>query len=183
MTLVIPTIPAMPAGYVATTADMNNLAAACTFLLGKPAARVHDGAGGQTIGAANTTIAFNTKDYDTDSMWASGTNTRLTIQTPGWYKFRYGVSSTTGGHVISSKILSTTGPNNPAGSGITSGEHWAGGTVTSATAGGTAGCSGIWPFYLYIGDFLTVRALGEASGNVTDTSVAPSFFSLEFVSI
>lgn len=184
MTLVIPTVPSMPAGYVATLTDFNNLAAACTFLLGKPLVRVHDGAGGTAIGTTNTVIPFSVKDYDTDGMWSSGTNTRLTVQTPGWYKFRYAVVSA-GGHTISTKLLSTTGPNNPLGSGVVSGENWGGYTVTSGTAGtnGTAGGSGIWPYYLYAGDWINVRALADVAGNTTDISVAASFFTMEFVSI
>lgn len=183
MPLTIPVIPSMPAGYVATVADLNALAAACTFLFTKPLVRVHDGAGGLAIGTTITAIAFSVKDYDTDSMWATGANTRLTVQTPGWYKFRYGVTSA-GGHTVITKIKSTSGANNPVGAGVVSTDNWAGYTVTSGNAGtnGSAGCSGIWPFYLYSGDFLNVYAQADVAGNTTDVSVAASFFAMEYVS-
>lgn len=182
MAMTIPVIPSTPAGHIATDGDMNAMAAACTFLLTKPTVRVHDAAGGLAIGTTATTIPFNTKDYDTDGMWATGTNTRLTIQTPGWYKFRYSIA-TAGSHAVNTKMRSTTGPNNPAGSGVTSGDHWGGYTASLATFVGAGGCSGIWPFYLYAGDFLFVVALADAAGNTTNNSVVGSFFSLEFVSV
>jgi hypothetical protein len=180
--MVIPTIPSLPAGHVATADEMNALAYACTFQLTKPAARVHDSLGSTAIGITATTIPFNVKDYDTDSMWSSGANTKLTIQTPGWYKFRVGIA-TTGSHAINTKIRSTTGPNNPAGNGITSGDHWGGYIASGATFVGAAGVSGIWPFYLYSGDFLFVVAIADATGNSTNNTVVGSFFALEFVSV
>jgi hypothetical protein len=182
MAMTIPTVPSLPAGHVATTAEMNALAGACTFLLEKPVARVRDTTGGLAIGTSATTIPFNTKDYDTDGMWSSGANSRLTIQTPGWYKFRYSIA-TTGGHAVNTKMRSTTGANNPSGSGITSGDHWGGYTPSGTTFVGAGGCSGIWPFYLYAGDFLFIVALADTAGNTTNTSVTGSSFALEFVSI
>src|SRR5580765_2726940 len=99
MAMIIPTVPQLPAGHIATVDEMNQLAYACTFLLTKPIARVRDTTGGAAIGTTAAAIAFNTKDTDTDSMWATGANNKLTIQTPGWYKFRYGVA-TAGGHAV-----------------------------------------------------------------------------------
>jgi hypothetical protein len=135
-----------------------------------------------SIGTSATAIAFNTKDYDTDSMWSSGANTRLTIQTPGWYKFRCGITTATSGAVVDTSLRSTTGSNNPAGSGIVSAQHWAGYTVVSGTTVGGGGSSGIWPFYLYAGDFLQVMAQGQTAAT-TDVSVTSSFFGLEMVSV
>jgi hypothetical protein len=182
MAMTIPVVPSLPAGHVATDTEMNSLAAACTFLLGKPTARVHDSLGTLAIGTSATTVPFNVKDYDTDGMWSSGANTRLTIQTPGWYKFRYGIV-TAGGNAVNTKMRSTTGTSNPAGSGITSGDHWPGYTASNTTFVGAAGCSGIWPYYLYAGDFLFVVALADTAGNTTNNTVVGSFFSLEFVSV
>jgi hypothetical protein len=163
---------------------MTQLSAACTFLLGKPLAHVHDGAGAQAIGIATTVISFNTKDFDTDGMWASGTNNRLTVQTPGWYKVRYGVStSAVVGVTMNHSLRATTGPNNPAGNGIVGTQHWAGYNVIPSAGGvGAGGASGIWPFYLYIGDFLQVTSIANATGASTDTTVATSFIDMEFVS-
>jgi hypothetical protein len=161
---------------------MNQLANACTFLLTKPIARVRDTAGGAAITATAAAVAFNTKDTDTDGMWATGANTRLTINTPGWYKFRYAIA-TVGGHAVATKLRSTTGPNNPAGNGIGSGDHWGGYCPSIAAFAGAAGVSGIWPFYLYVGDFLQVFVIADTLGNTFDVSQVGSFFALEFVSI
>jgi hypothetical protein len=182
MAMAIPVVPQLPAGHIATVDEMNQLAYACTFLLTKPVARVRDTAGGATVGTTAAAVAFNTKDTDTDGMWSSGANTRLTIQTPGWYKFRYGIS-TAGGHAVNTKLRSTTGPNNPAGSGIGSGDHWGGYCPSLAAFDGAAGCSGIWPFYLYSGDFLQVFVLADTTGNSLVVAQAGSFFDLEFVSV
>src|SRR5215471_13164509 len=91
MTLVIPTIPSLPAGHVVTSDEMNQLANAATFLLGKPVVHVHDGTGGYAWAAPMA--CWDTKDYDTDGMWSSGAKDRLTVQTSGWYKFWAGLSS------------------------------------------------------------------------------------------
>lgn len=181
MAMTIPTIPSMPAGHIATASDMNQLSAAATFLLNKPAVRVHDAAGGLAIGTSATVIPFNTKDFDTDGMWSSGANTLLTIQTPGRYYLSYGVS-TRGGHTINTKMRSTTGSNNPAGAGVVSGDHWAGFCPSIAAFSAAAGASGIWPFYLYAGDSLSVFALADTTGNTTDVVISGSYLALEWVS-
>jgi len=168
----------MPAGYVATTTDMNNLSACCTFLLGKPMARAHASGTAQTL--TGTACAFATLDFDTDSMWSSGSNTRLTAQTPGWYKVRYGIISTASGANGDAWVRSTTGNNNPGGAGITSAVHWSSSQITFVTSPfGTMSCSGVWPFYMYVGDYWEV--LADA---ITDTTAAlPCYFAAEWVSM
>lgn len=182
MTLVIPALPSLPAGHVVTVAEMNQLSAACTFLLTKPVARVHDGAGAQAIGTGATTVSFNTKDIDTDGMWSAGTTNRLTVQTPGWYKVHYGLSVLGVNGTFNTGLKSTTGSNNPLGAGVVSALQWPGYTVGSATVTTAAGASGVWPFFLYIGDFIQLTAFGNAAGGSTDIGVAPSFLDMEFVS-
>jgi hypothetical protein len=187
MAMTLPTLPNMPAGYVATAADMNNLAYACTFLLTKPVASVQDTNNTQVFTSSPpVALPFNTKNYDTDGMWSSGANNKLTIQTPGWYKFRYTVFATTAGGVtdaFGTYLESTTGANNPAGAGVVSSDHWHGYTDVFSSSGGAAGASGIWPFYLYAGDFLQLFALGLAAALNYTLSNSQSYFQLEYVSL
>lgn len=193
MTMVIPTIPTMPAGYIATGTDMNNLAYCCTFLSTMPIARVRDAAGGQSLSTSSgspTQISFATKDIDTDGMWSAGSPTFLTVQTPGWYKFRYSVAVGTGGSVrVNCHMRSTSGANNPGGAGNNSAALWGAYTYAAASSNNEyAGAAGVWPFYLYSGDQLAVRAYTDNA--VSTVTTAPSsgnnggsFFSLEMVSI
>jgi hypothetical protein len=191
MTMTIPTIPSMPAGYVATSTDMNNLAYCCTFLSTKPISRVRDAAGGQALSTTGSPVIINfaTKDIDTDGMWSSGTPNRLTIATPGWYKFRYAIATGTGTTLrVCGQTISTTGANNPAGSGVVSSPYW--GSYSYSASGNTAyaRAAGIWPFYLYAGDYLQVQ--GFTDNAVSTVTTAPSagnnggsYFGLELVSI
>jgi hypothetical protein len=189
MTMTIPTIPSLPAGYIVTPADLNNLAYCCTFLYTKPIARIRDAAGGQSISTSAISVNFATKDIDTDGMWSSSAPTKLTIQTPGWYKLRYAVAVTTGTtNRVNAQVKSTTGANNPQGSGVVSAAYW--GAYTYAASGNTeyAGASGVWPFYLYAGDSLSVLALTDNGVNTAVTAPSSgnnggSYFSLEYVSI
>lgn len=180
MALTIPTVPDLPAGHVVTAAELNACGAAVTFLLNKPVCRVHDGGTGATINNGTmTSIAWSAQDIDTDSMFAP-TSTDIVIQTPGWYKVRYGVNCTGGTNLISTRVVSFTGPNNPQGSGIQSLAYWGGYCVISTT--GAAGSSGLWPFYLYAGDILNVQAVTNNTGVTMVTTNAASFFAVEYVS-
>lgn len=178
----------MPAGHVATLADMQNLTAAVTFLLNRPMTRVRDATGGVSILTTATTVTFTTADFDTDGMWNSGNPDRLTIQTPGWYRVRYAVTCGTA-MTYSSQVVSVTGANNPRGSGITSSPRWSGyGNTNGGISCRPRGC-GIWPAYLYAGDFLKVQIFGSTTGGTTGTgapgvaTLGGSYFSLEYVSI
>lgn len=188
--MIIPTIPGFPAGYVATAADLNNVAAACTFLLGKPRARVHDSTGGQTLGttqATATAINWSGKDYDNDSTWNAGTPSHLTVQTNGWYRVRYSIQVTsTSGYIGNAFVVATAGPNNPLGNGVVIGKAMFGyadaGPVASVPA--FASASGIYPNYLYAGDTLTVKAWSSNTGDHTSaTSTWPvSSFAILYAS-
>lgn len=184
MTMVIPTLPSLPAGSVATATQMNQLSTACTFLLTKPIVRVHDAAGSLAITGSATAVPFNTSDFDTDGMWSSGSNTILTVQTPGWYKVAYGISFAGATNPVNTYIAGTTGPNNPGGSGNSIGHFWAGysnGIV--ASPGGACGGSGVFPFYLYAGDKIQVNILSNTTGDTLSVSVSDSFFQAEYVSV
>ena len=188
--MTIPTIPSLPAGYVAQLADLQNLAAAATFALNKPIMYAVDNTGGMAITTSWLSISFTTTFYDPDGIWAAGSPKRLTIQTPGWYKLSYGVNVGSVGGVFNSAVRSTTGSNNPQGSGVTSNYAWGGYADVSSGNIGYCGATGDWPYYLYQGDYLQVFVKAAAAGASTGTS-APgtginnggTFVQLELVSI
>ncbi len=182
MAMTIPTIPVLPAGYVAQVADMNNLSSMATFLLTKPMARVHDGVGTGTLTAnASTVTTYSVKDFDTDGMWNVSSPTRLTIQTPGWYRVRYGVCITTASLVSNTYAIITTGANNPAGSGVIT-NCWPGSCYGGAAATlHQVNVSGILPAYLYALDWISVSTYMNAAATYGLATV-PSFLALEFVS-
>jgi hypothetical protein len=186
MTMTIPTIPTLPAGYIVTATDMNNLSAGATFLLNKPLTRVHDAAGTQAVTATAAAIAFNTVDMDTDTMWSSGSNTKLTVQTPGFYKISYladalGASSSA---PMNTYVQVITGANNPLGSGVSMPFCW-GGYGSAGVALSNRVCahaSGIIPWYMYIGDTTSIMVKASATGMTLNTSF-DSYCCMELVSI
>jgi hypothetical protein len=178
MTMTIPVIPKLPAGYVVQQADMANLAYACQFLLYKPISRVHQATAGQSLSAGGTIILWDTVDFDPDGMWSTANKDRLTIQTPGFYRVRYMVA--TGGVSANAYAQCTTGPNNPAGSGNAS-PYWPSYGYGNGTA--LLGAAGDIPQYLYPGDYIRVECVPNSSGNSTSTYYEQSYLSLELVSI
>lgn len=186
--MVIPTIPYLPAGYVVQLADLQNLAAAATFALSKPAVYAVDNTGGQAITTSFLAIGFTATFINSDTMWISGSPKRFTVQTPGWYKISYAVNVGSTGGVFNSAVRATTGANNPQGSGVNSNYYWGACTDVSSGSVGYAGASGDWPLYLYQGDFLQVFIQAAASGASTGTAGnggnnTGSFFAAELVSI
>jgi hypothetical protein len=191
MSLTIPVIPRLDAGHIVTLSDMQALSSAATFLLAKPIVLIEQVANPQAIGTSATTLnnwSGAGVIYDTDSMWNSGTSSRLTAQTPGWYRVAYAVNCSTAGGTYNTNLKSTTGANNPAGAGVTA-THWAGYcNVTAASNPGYAGASGLWPAYFYVGDYLQVQMQAAAAGTSTgltgpgSATNGGSFFSMEWVS-
>lgn len=191
MTMTVPSIPSLPAGHIVTLSDMQALSSAATFLLTKPIVLIEQVASAQSIGTSPATLNNFTSAgviYDTDGMWASANPSRLTVQTPGWYRASYAVNCGTVGGTYNTNLKSTTGSNNPAGAGVIA-AHWGGYSTTVATSiPGYAGASGLWPAYLYAGDFLQIQMQAAATGSSTGlTGVGGSnnpgsFFSMEWVS-
>jgi hypothetical protein len=185
VTMTIPTIPTMPAGYIAQAADMNNLAYAVQFLLGKPISRVYDTTGTQAITTASVLVTWGAASFDPDGMWSSGTPTVLTVQTPGFYNMDYCVQGAASPTInMNTGLLVTTGPNNPAGSGISTPAYpgYGGGSQTGGQrCSGHA--SGVIPWYLYIGDTVGVNVVAGSAGMTLSTGVTPSFLALELVSV
>lgn len=185
MTLVLPAIQDIPAGHIATATDLNQISTAAAFMLNKPIALVTDSVGGQAIGTTyppTADISFGAKTFDTDGMWSSGTPTRLTAQTPGFYRFYYSVSSQSAGGPLHGGLWVTTGSNNPAGSGVVLGPFWGTFSAAGTTVGTTTSGMGIVPFYLYQGDWVHVRAYA-ASGTMTTNTINASHLGLEWMSI
>lgn len=182
MTLAIPTVPRLPAGYIVQQADLNNIAQAVTFLTTKPIARVQSNALGTAISTSRIDIPWDTMLFDTDGMWNAGNPTRLTVNTPGWFKVRYAVSCTSTSTVTNFGVQSVSGASNPGGPGNVSAVYWGSDSVGATGGDHPAGGGGVWPFYLWAGDYLKVTGLGSGADAVTIT--APfSFFSVEYISI
>jgi hypothetical protein len=177
MTMTIPVIPVLPAGYVVQPADLENLAYACQFLLYKPLTRVHQATPGQSLSTSGTIITWDTKDFDTDGMYSSSATDRLTIQTPGYYRVRYMVANN--GYSATAWAQVNRGPNNPAGSGALS--YWPSYNIGSTTA--MMGAAGDLPVYMYALDYVRVNCSPNSSGGATDTTYEPSYLALELVSV
>lgn len=187
MTMTIPTIPAMPAGYIATAADMNALAYAVQFLLTKPIARAVDTAGSQAVTTGDTAVTFGAASFDTDGMWSAGQPTRLTVATAGFYKISYCVQASVASGVTincNTHATVTTGANNPAGAGVATQVY--GGYGGGSAAGGLRvgpHASGVLPFYMYALDYVTVSVVAAAAGLTLSISAFPSFMTMEYVSV
>ena len=168
MTMTLPTLPSIPAGSVATAEQLNAIGAACNFLLAKPIALVQDTVGGALLTTGGTTVTYTTPALiDPDGMWSASNTDRLTVQTPGWYRLAYmvNVNSTTG-DASNAAAYSVTGPNNPQGSGHTSGAYWA---SYCDFYPGALQSRGVWPFYLYPGDYIHVIAYCATGDTGTST--------------
>lgn len=192
MAMTIPAIPSLPAGHVVTVADMQSLANAATFLLNKPIVLVEQVAGPQAIGTSLGAFTGFTSAgliYDTDGMWNSANPGQLTVQTPGWYKVRYSVNFGTASGTFNAAVRSTTGSNNPAGPGVQSGNYWGSYSVSPGTGQPIyGGAQGVWPAYLYAGDYLQIFMKAASAGSSTGLT-APgtgtnggTWFAAEFVS-
>jgi hypothetical protein len=185
--LAIPTIPAVPVGTIATAQQMNELVYCCEFLYTKPMTKVIDEAGGEPIETEGSFgyVSYTTALYDVDGQWNPGTPAFLTIQTPGWYKVRYGVSLSQGDSGgVSAAVRSLSGPNNPQGSGVASSSYWGSSLLCSSGMMNALGASGLFPFYLYTGDQLRVLVYASQTGNTTvGSSQYGSYFSTEYVSV
>lgn len=160
----VPVVPTFTAGSAPTAATLNQLGYAVSFLLQPPKAvlqqtNVAPVSGGQSIPVTTATaIIWTVAISNSDSAWSSGSPTRLTAQTPGYYLFEATWQSTAeltasyrGGY-----FQVTTGANNPGGPGLTTpfGASRVA-NVTSATGLNytAVGSAMISPF-LYLADYV-----------------------------
>jgi len=90
----LPTLSQWDAGMEHDEDAFNEVSYALSFLLNPPEIVVKQTAA-QSIASGTTNlvaITFDTLTKDNDSMWAAGTPTIVTVQTPGWYEIEYAVS-------------------------------------------------------------------------------------------
>jgi hypothetical protein len=193
MSMTIPTLPSITAGYIVTPDDLNAIGSAAYFLLNKPMALIKQISAGQVISSSGTYISYGTSTnvimFDTDGMYSTANGDRLTIQTPGWYKVSYTVTlKSTTNLASNAAVYSTSGPNNPIGSGVTSSAFWA--SYVNYYPGAAAS-RGLWPFYLYEGDYIRVQAFAASGDSGLKTNASDvqgnagmgSLLGLEYVGV
>ena len=170
-----PKVPAIFAGQVVTSAQMNALSAVATFLFGKPSAYVQASTAQAMSGA--TSISFPTKIRDSDGMWNSGSPTLLTVQTPGYYRVAYYVPHAAVASI--SYVKFTAGTNNPQHP--TTKLCWSGSAQGSAAVV-CCGAAGVVPVYMYLGDTVEVVVTSGSAVSTDFATNGPASFSMEFVS-
>jgi hypothetical protein len=176
----VPVVPSFPAGYAAQGAQLAELCTAITWLMsGKPLTRLEQTAA-QTLTTATTApVTWDAKIVDRDSGWSSGSDSRYTAQTPGYYLLAACVSfasNATGARVVAFQV--TTGPNNPAGSGLTT-LFGRTGIPAASGAASSASAKSLTP-YLYDLDYVQVIAEQTSGGNLA--TAAPSYFTITMAS-
>jgi hypothetical protein len=134
----------------------------------------------QTLTTATlTAVTWDTRITDRDSGWASGSDTRYTAQTPGYYLLAANVqfaSNATGARVIVFQV--TTGSGNPAGPGVTTQFGRAG--IAAVSGAATCASSKSLTPYMYDGDYAQVLAYQSSGGNLATTT--PSNLSVTMAS-
>lgn len=189
--LAVPSVPRLDAGHVVQQSELTQLCSAASFLLAPPMTKVLDETGGAAIATTASLVNFTNALYDVDGAWAAGNPGRLTIQTPGWYKVRYAVNCLPAGSnqaPFVTHMTSTTGSNNPAGSGVVSSHYWGGYADGFSGAHCYPGAAGLWPAYLYSGDYLQLYVSAQTTGASTSNAGATggtlngSYLSIEYVS-
>jgi hypothetical protein len=160
----IPAVPSFTFQEVPPDAVLNQLASCVTFVATLPA--YAELQGGPTLTTATATaLAWPVKVTDRDSGWSSGSNTRYTAQTGGYYDLSAGVVFTSNAAGYRAAWFQvTTGANNPGGAGNSTIFGYKG---TSADPSGTTMISlGITSPYLYDLDYLQVFAFQNSGGNL-----------------
>ena len=176
-----PKVPAIFAGQVVTSAQMNALSAVATFLIGKPSAYVQASTSTTQAMSGATPISFPAKirDSDTPGMWASGSPTLLTVQTPSYYRVAYYVPHAVANSV--SYVEITTGTNNPLTVGTTK-QCWSGSASATSGAVFCCGAAGVLPVYMYALDTVQVVVTPDSAVSTDVSTIGPASFSMEFVS-
>jgi hypothetical protein len=161
-------LPSYPASFafesVPSIATLNEVAYAVTFLSTLPAYALLEGSPTLTT-ATVTALAWPTKVTDRDGGWSSGSNTRYTAQTPGYYDLSACVefaSSSAGARIAYYRV--TTGSNNPGGAGNTT--NFADKACSAANATVTRLDLGAASPYLYLDDYVEVYAYQNSGGNL-----------------
>ena len=182
----VPVVPVFPAGQLVTSAAMNLLGTAITWVLsGHPVTQLTASSTQSIPNNANTAFTWNSKIIDRDGGWAGGSPSKYTAQTPGIYKvaaFIPFAGNATGSRRLFFQV--TTGSNNPAGAGLTT---LFGVASVYAVGAGIASCvssKSLTP-YMYDGDFIQVYAYQSSGGALLTTITSdfgPPVFSIEMES-
>ena len=163
-----PNPPSQRAGTLATSADMNALANTALFLRTPPmviAQSLTSGTGQSLTGGSATAVQYASLLRDTDGFFSTGLPTRLTVQTPGFYKVRYSIPFAVGGGNCQVFVRIQTGANNPAGAGVQT-PFWYGFSAAANSIDGTVCGGGVMPFYFYAADFIQVMATVGTTSNM-----------------
>lgn len=161
----IPLVPVLPAGYAAQGAQLQELCTAITWLMtGKPLTQLTQASAQTFTTSTPAFVTWDTKVTDRDSGWSSGSNTRYTAQTPGYYLAAANVcfaSNSSGARIANFQV--TTGSGNPLGAGVTT-LFCRPSVPGQSTATGVA-LESLTP-YMYAGDYLQVIAEQSSGGNL-----------------
>lgn len=172
-TTVAPVIPTEPAGVIATSKDLNEWATASQFFLGsfrgtQPVFFLM-AAATQSLTTSFTAVTYSSSApvfKDNNGAWTSGTPSRMTVMTPGFYSIAWSVSAASGaGHLQCYAQVTTTAANpfNPSATMKFQAANRAATTNITVTSSG-----GLVPIYLATGDYIEVYAL---VGSAVSTSL------------
>jgi hypothetical protein len=167
----IPLVPTLEAGYAAQGAQLQELCTAITWLMtGKPLAELNQGSAQTFTSGTAAALTWDTKVTDRDSGWSSGSNTRYTAQTPGYYLAEAVASfngASSGG--VAAWYQVTTGSGNPVGAGVNT--LFCRPALPLQSAGTAVALKSLTP-YMYAGDYIQVIA-EQTSGGTLSTATAP----------
>ena len=177
----IPVIPVFPAGTAASSAALTQCAAAAQWLCyTRPLTQLQQTAVQSIPNSTNTAITW-AKLLDRDGGFTASTT--YTAQTPGFYLLTACIcyaANSTGARWCWFTV--TTGPNNPAGAGVTASFALAaiGGVATVPTS---VVSKSLVPQRVYIGDYFQVLAFQSSGGALsTSTSDGGSYWTIQMVS-
>ena len=182
----LPSIPDIPAGTVAGSAEMNELASACSFLLGSASGTNPfwwlTQTTGQSIGTSATAVNWASPTKDNDGVWASANPSRATIQTPGFYSIDWDVAFPAGGNAFAVQAYAqvTTTASNPYNPSASIKFQFSSLSVVSTSGSLISHGGGLVPTWLNTGDYIQILAMCTAAE--TTITVPPSCFHGELVS-
>lgn len=170
---VVPAVPTEPAGVIATSRDLNEWANASQFFLGSSRGTAPvfflQAATTQSLTTSFTAVNWSSSAAvfkDNNGAWTSGTPSRMTVMTPGFYSIAWSVSAASGaGHLQCYAQVTTTAANpfNPSTTVKFQAANRASTTNITVTGSG-----GLVPIYLATGDYVEVYAL---VGSAVSTSL------------
>lgn len=189
MTATVPVIPDMPAGTVATEAEMNAVGTACVFLTGfgagdRPFWNVRRASAGTQNASTDAVVPWDTAVSDSDGVWSSATPGQVTIQTPGYYHADWCIA-TLGGiatQELTAYLRVTTSAANPENPSAVFDAQFCG--VYSVVTYGYVIPSGggVLPIRLYPGDALALHLVTDSAGTARWVTAQPPTFTGQWVS-